>query len=198
MHATPRTRRADAERNREAILQAALRCLSANPRMNMAEIATEAGVGRVTMYGHFSSRSELVEAAFAFAMDQAETTLAALDLDGEPLAALRRLVLASWRIVGESRLVLQAAEEELGHEAVRKHHAQPLDRVRRLIRRGRRSNVFRKDLPEAWLVACYYAVLHGAAQEVRAGRLAEARADRVVWMTIESLVRPVDRHEEDR
>lgn len=201
MSDTQRPRRADAERNREAILHAASRCLGANPRASMAEIASEAGVGRVTMYGHFSSRGEVIEAAFVRAMDRADSTLSGLDLEGDPFAALERLVVASWRIVGESRLVLQAAEEELGPDVVRQHHAEPLDRVRRLVRRGRRSGVFRKDLPEDWLIACYYAVLHGAAEESRSGRLADTQADRVVMRTINSLFRPVTaptRRSEDR
>lgn len=193
MSDTQRARRSDAERNREAILEASLRCLGADSRASMAEIASEAGVGRVTMYGHFSSRAEVVEATFARAMDRAEATLSGLDLEGAPFAALERLVVASWRIVGESPLILQAAEEVLGSDAVRQHHAQPLERLRRLVRRGRRSGAFRKDLPEDWLIACYYAVLHGAAEESRSGRLADTHADRVVWRTIESLFHPVPR-----
>lgn len=191
MTAAPRARRADAERNREAIVRAALRCLGANPAASVGEIAAEAGVGRVTLYGHFSSRTELVAAAFTHAMDESERALAELDLEGDPWTALERLVLASWRIVGPSRLVLQAAEEELGLDAVKAHHADPMRRVRSLLRRGRRAGAFRDDLPEGWLIACYYSVLHGAAEEVRAGRLAESRADAVVWATIVSLFRPV-------
>ncbi|MEQ4205242.1 TetR family transcriptional regulator [Actinopolymorpha sp. B9G3] len=185
-----RPRRADAERNREAILDAAMRCLSVNPRASMAAIAAGAGVGRVTLYGHFSSRGEVIEAAFARAMTRAEASLSGLALDGEPFDALERLVLASWRIVDESRLVLQAAEEELGLDTVKRHHAESMERVRGLVRRGRRTGAFRKDLPADWLVTCYYAVLHGAAEEVRSGRLAQAGADQVVWRTIDALFRP--------
>ena len=191
MSDSQRPRRADAERNREAILDAAMRCLSANPRASVVEIASEAGVGRVTMYGHFTSRAEVVEAAFARAMDRADASLSGLYLLDDPFAALERLVVASWLIVGELRLVLQAAEEALGHDAVRQRHAEPLERVRRLVRRGRRSGAFRRDLPEGWLVACYYAVLHGAAEETRSGRLPDSHAAQVVVRTIESLFRPV-------
>lgn len=187
----PHARRADAERNREAILDAAVRCLSDDPRASMSEIARAAGVGRVTMYGHFASRSELVEAVFSRTMSRAETALKDVDTGGAPLEALDRLVTASWRHVGDSRSILQAAEEELGVERVRQLHHDPLARVRRLVRRGRTSGAFRDDLPADWLVTCFFTVLHAAAEQVRSGRLSERAADRVVRATVGSLFRPV-------
>lgn len=186
-----RSRRADAERNREAILEAAVRCLSDNPRAGMSEIAHAAGVGRVTMYGHFASRAELVEAVFRRTMSRAEAALRDVDTGGTPLEALDRLVTASWRLVGDSRSVLQAAEEELGVERVRQLHEDPLARVRRLVRRGRTAGAFRDDLPVDWLVTCFFTVLHAAAEQVRSGQLSERAADRVVRATVGSLFRPV-------
>lgn len=186
-----RARRADAERNREAIIDAAVRCLGADPRAGMADIARAAGVGRVTMYGHFESRAELVEETFSRTMHRAEAALRDVDMTGEPMEALERLVAASWRIVSDSRLILQAAEEELGAEAVKRLHEDPLARVRRLIRRGRSSGVFRRDVPVHWLVTCFYTLLHAAAEQVRSGQLPDGSADHVVWATVASLFRPV-------
>lgn len=182
-------RRADFQRNREAILDAAARCLSRDPRASVSEIATEAAVGRVTLYGHFASRTELLHALFARTMAAAEEALGEVDLEGDPADALDRLVAASWSVVGESRMVIQAAEIELGHDGIKELHTEPLARVGRLVRRGRRAGAFRTDLPEDWLITCFYAVLHTAAAEVRSGQLAPAQADRVVTATIRSLFR---------
>jgi AcrR family transcriptional regulator len=52
-----REQRADARRNVEAILDAAQHCLSHDPQATIAHIAHAAGVGRVTLYGHFKSWS---------------------------------------------------------------------------------------------------------------------------------------------
>ena len=52
---TPKLR-ADARRNIELILDAAEACLTRNPDASMSDIAAEAGLGRVTIYGHFTSR----------------------------------------------------------------------------------------------------------------------------------------------
>ena len=42
-------RRADAERNIAAILEAGLACFSRNPDASLAEVAQAAGVGRITL-----------------------------------------------------------------------------------------------------------------------------------------------------
>ncbi|EWT00234.1 TetR family transcriptional regulator [Intrasporangium oryzae NRRL B-24470] len=182
-----RARRADAERNREAIVEAGIRLLAGDSRASMAEIAAAAGVSRVTMYGHFASRKDLVGAVFSRVMDESRTTLEGVDLSGDEMAALERLVLASWRIVGPGRVLLAAAREELGADGVRDRHEDAARRLETLVRRGRASGAFRTDVPTAWLVTCYQATLHTAADELLAGRLAERSADRIVLATIRSL-----------
>jgi serine phosphatase RsbU (regulator of sigma subunit) len=58
-----RRRRADAEVNRERIVQAAMELLQAEPDASLEEIAGAAGLSRATIYRHFSSRSQLDAAA---------------------------------------------------------------------------------------------------------------------------------------
>lgn len=54
--------RADAENNRERILEAAQQLLAQSPDSTLSDVAAAAGVSRSTLYRHFSSRDELVEA----------------------------------------------------------------------------------------------------------------------------------------
>src|SRR5271163_2029433 len=63
--ATERPLRADAQRNRERLLEAAVRAFSAEgPDVTLDAIAKEAGVGIGTLYRHFPTREALVEAAY--------------------------------------------------------------------------------------------------------------------------------------
>ena len=183
-----RPQRADAKRNREAILDATLTCLSRDPTASMASIAAEAGVGRVTLYGHFSSRAELVEAVLVHALHSSEHTLGEVDAGGPAADALRRLVDSSWQILNTFRTALVAAENELPAETIRRHHEAPMKRVESLIERGRVEGAFRTDLPTAWLVACFYSTLHTAAAEISAGRLREKDASRVISATIDAVL----------
>lgn len=172
----PGARRADAVRNVERILAAAITCLSERPNATMADIATEAGLGRVTLYGHFASRPALIDAVVARVIERGEKTLAAVDLDGDPREALTRLVSSSWQLVDQSRSVIAAAQGELSPERIRQLHDAPAARVEALIERGRGTGAFRTDMPTSWQVAVLHQILHGAAAEIAAGRLDPAEA----------------------
>jgi TetR/AcrR family transcriptional regulator, mexCD-oprJ operon repressor len=183
-----RAPRSDRLRNRDAILDAAERVLAADPRASMLDIANAAGVGRVTIYGHFATREQLIEKALIRAIERSEAELAAVDLDGDPLDALDRLVRRSWRIVDRFHRMLAAVEATLTNDEILAHHAQPMARVQQLVERGQAVGVMRADLDAAWLTTCFTAILHAAAAELRAGKLSEDKADRVVAATVLALV----------
>jgi AcrR family transcriptional regulator len=173
-------RRADAERNIAAILDAGLACFSRSTDASMAEVARAAGVGRVTLYSHFPSRQALTDA-----ISKANTALDAIAIDHGPAAeALARLAGSSWRIIDQHRGLLAAAQRDLPPARVRDHHDQAMTRVERLIARGQDQGDFRTDLPRSWLVATFYSLMHGAAEEVDAGRLDPDQAAGVLTATI--------------
>ena len=177
-------RRADAKRNVAAILTAAAECLAKNPDTSMAEIAAAAGVGRMTLYGHFKTRADLLDAVLTRVIAAADETLGAVDVAGDPRDALARLVAASWLVVDRLRHVLEAAQRELPAERVLQAHDRVLGRVQALIERGQAAGAFRADLPLPWLVSLAVNVMHAAAAEVTAGRLAAGQAPSVVAGTL--------------
>jgi TetR/AcrR family transcriptional regulator, mexCD-oprJ operon repressor len=179
-----RNRRADARRNITAILNAALDCLARDPQANIIDIAQAAGVGRVTLYGHFPTRGQLIEAAFVHALQQAEETLDALDLSGDPREALTLLATGSWQIMDRYRGALAAAQRELPLGRIRSHVDGPMERVSALISRGQEEGAFRQDLPTDWLVAMFYTVMHGAVSEIAAGRLLAEESAQVINATL--------------
>ncbi|MGH6655096.1 MAG: TetR/AcrR family transcriptional regulator [Actinocrinis sp.] len=66
----PRAPRADALRNRERLLEAAVRAFSQDGEVTLEAIAKQAGVGIGTLYRHFPSREALVEAAYRDQLDR--------------------------------------------------------------------------------------------------------------------------------
>ncbi|MCM2423473.1 TetR/AcrR family transcriptional regulator [Streptomyces sp. RKAG293] len=61
----PRPLRADAQRNRDRVLAAAVRAFSQDgPEVTLDAIAKDAGVGIGTLYRHFPTREALVDAAY--------------------------------------------------------------------------------------------------------------------------------------
>ncbi|MFD2794510.1 TetR/AcrR family transcriptional regulator [Promicromonospora vindobonensis] len=181
-------RRADAERSIARIVSAARVSLSEDPDATIDAIATAAGVGRMTLYGHFKTRADLVEAALVDALRAGEETLSAVDLGGDARDALDRLLASSWALVAESAALLAAAQGVLPAGRIRELHAGPGERIEELIRRGQHEGAFRTDLPIEWLVNVVHYVLHGAAEENRAGRIKTTDVADIITATVRSIL----------
>lgn len=173
-------RRADARQNAEKIVQAAVTCLGRSPDASMNDIAREAGVGRVTLYGHFPSREALVEAATVRLLTQGDEVLESVDLGGDPRDGLRALMESGWLLIAQASSVLQAADAALPLGRVQALHAKPAQRVHDLIRRGQAEGVFRADIGADLLASVLHHILHGAAGDVATGRLDPTDAPRLV------------------
>lgn len=185
-----RAPRADARRNREAIVVATVRALRQNPDASISQIAATAGVGRMTLYGHFESRTALLEAALVNVLEQGNQALEALDLDGDASDALERLVRSSWVLLDDSRALLAAAQRELPPGRIRDLHEEVEDRVSRLIKRGQHQGVFRSDVPVSWLAAVMHALMHAAAEEIVAERITPEEAPALLTTTVRSAFAP--------
>ncbi|MFI7065162.1 TetR/AcrR family transcriptional regulator [Kribbella sp. NPDC050124] len=187
-------RRADAERNAETIIVVTRDLLAAGIVPAMKEVAGAAQVTRATLYSHFPTREALLEAVVLKAISETDEALSALELEsGDVDEALVRLVRRSWPMLDRSRKVRAAALRHLGAEALRSHHDAAFRHVEQLITRGRRTGVYRSDLSLDWLVATFYAVLHAAADEVEAGRLASDAAPEALIASLRSLLRSEQR-----
>lgn len=163
--------RADAQRNRAKILAATVTAIRKNPDASVADIAAEAGVGRVTLYGHFQTRAELIDAALVDSLERGEEVLREVPLEGDAREAFGRLVASSWVLVDQSRALLAAAQKELPVARIREMHEKAEARMRGLLLRGQREGAFRADLPVSWLLTTTHVVMNGAAEEVRMGRI---------------------------
>ena len=181
-------RRATAERNTEAILDAAERLLECGNEPTILAVAAEAGVSRVTVYAHFATRQQLLEAVVERAVHRTSEALDAVEPErGPPPEALQRVIEVGWRDLDRNNAITQAASEQLTPEALRRAHQAAHQRLRKLIDRGRRSGDFRTDVPADWLVTAFHALIHAAGDEVRAGRLRPGAALSALGATLDDL-----------
>jgi AcrR family transcriptional regulator len=174
------------------ILDAAAVCLCRSTTASMAEIAQAAGLGRVTVYGHFPSREALIEATLARLLERGEAVLGRLDLTGDPRQALRTLIESSWQLIADASAVLEVAQAVLPPGRIRELHAKPAQRVKELVRRGQSEGAFRTDLPATWLVSVLHHVLKGAAADISSGRLDPADAPHFIVATVLPAYAPPD------
>lgn len=87
----PRPQRADAQRKRTALIQAAMEVFAASGvDAPVREIAEKAGVGLGTVYRHFPQRSDLIVAVFQTQVDACAEAAPSLAAEYEPAEALSR------------------------------------------------------------------------------------------------------------
>jgi AcrR family transcriptional regulator len=187
--ATTDPRRETAERNVQAILDAAEELLERRQPVTIAAVAKQAGVSRVTVYAHFDTWEALLEAVVQRAVGRCSAAIEAADLSaGPPLEALDRLLSAGWRILARNGAMAAAAATYLSSDAMRRSHHAMQQHLAELLERGRRDGSFRTDLPTSWLVTSSFALIHACADEVRAGLLEPAAAESVLITTIRDLL----------
>jgi AcrR family transcriptional regulator len=180
--------RAIAERNVEAILDAAQRLLQRGEQPNISAVAAEAGVSRPTVYAHFPDRRRLLESLVERAVRHTLATIDSAEPERGPAdEALMRLLRASWEELARNGEIARASAAELSADAMRRAHEAARAVIAKLLERGRREGTFRTDVPTDWLVTSCLALVHAAAEEVRAGALDSASALGALSITVADL-----------
>ena len=189
--AAPKTsgyQQATAERNVAAILDAVENLLERRAQASISAVAAEAGVSRVTVYAHFPTGEALLEAAVERAVRQTMAALEGVGLDdGPPLQVLERMLAAAWRHLARYGAMAQAVAEQMSPEAVARTHQAAHAAIGALLARGQADGSFRTDLPATWLVTSTVALIHACADEVRAGRIVDGDAARILTVTVRDL-----------
>jgi AcrR family transcriptional regulator len=149
---------------RNRILDVALDVLGQNPGAGMGEIASDAGVVRRTVYGHFPSRTDLVRTLAQQAVDEIAAVLAEVDVsERETEGVWVDFVARVWPLARRYRVLLVLRRGEYGEEI----HALlgPVDKtLADLVERGQESEVFGRHLPADILSQVAYAAVFAIAE----------------------------------
>jgi TetR/AcrR family transcriptional regulator, mexCD-oprJ operon repressor len=182
-------RRAVAERNAAAILDAAEEILARGAALTMAGIAGAAGVSRPTLYAHYKTLGDVVAAAVRRAVSDAADAIEAAQPERGPAdAALERVIAASWHRLSDLEPLARAAAEHLSAEHQHEAHAPVMAPMRALVARGQKEGVFRTDVTVDWLVTAIYALIHAADAHARRGHAGRPEALRMLTSTVRDLL----------
>jgi AcrR family transcriptional regulator len=183
----PRRRRADAEQNVVAILDAAITVLAEQPEASIDDIAKAAGVSRQTVYAHYASREVLINAAIKRGSTEVKLAFEAAALDDlPPPEALVRLLDIVWETSARYPFVWHAPP--VGAQDDLDRHQPMLGLVEALIRRGQATGDFDPRPSPTWLLAASLALTRAAEDEVKARRMTVEQATNQVSHSILRLI----------
>ena len=141
--------RADAQRNRERILEVAKQAFTrSGADTSLDDIAKQAGVGPGTLYRHFPTREELLKAVYRNELENLATAGEKFAETMPPVEALRAWLLLFVDGVAAKQIIAPALNRLVGdHKKVfEASYAQVHEAIRRLVKRAVKSGGIRKDL----------------------------------------------------
>lgn len=144
--AMPRAQRADARRNREAVIEAA-RKLTARDGLDtqMEDIAREAGVGVGTVYRHFPTKEELIYALAEHRFERlAEFAREALE-EPDPGPAFERFLYRGAELQATDRSHAEVMRDRPEAMQAGAQKAGLLELVRELMKRAQDAGAIRMD-----------------------------------------------------
>jgi AcrR family transcriptional regulator len=149
LQSVARKPRADAQRNRDRVLEVAKEAftrLGANASLD--DVAKQAGVGAGTLYRHFPSREALIEAVYRTEVERLAAAEQNFAETMAPIEALRAWMLLFVDYIATKKIIAPALNTLVGgHSKVfEASYTQIWEAIRALVKRAIKSGDIRKDL----------------------------------------------------
>ena len=141
--------RSDAQRNRERILEVAKEAFTrSGANTSLDDIAKQAGVGPGTLYRHFPTRDELLEAVYRTEVEKLAAAERKFAETLPPIEALRAWLLLFVDYIATKRIIAPALNTLAGGSTklFEASYAQVWEAIRALVKRAMKSGDIRKDL----------------------------------------------------
>jgi AcrR family transcriptional regulator len=141
--------RADAERNRERILEVAKEAFTrSGANTSLDDIAKQAGVGPGTLYRHFPTREELLQAVYRSEMEKLAAAERKFAQSMPPIKALRAWLLLFVDAIETKQIIAPALNTLIGDpkKVFAASYAQIHAAIHALVKRAIKSGDIRRDL----------------------------------------------------
>jgi AcrR family transcriptional regulator len=158
--------RADAERNRQRILEAAREAFTRfGANASLDDIAKQAGVGPGTLYRHFPAREELLQAVYRSGLEKLADAGQTFAQTMPPIEALRAWLLLFVDGIAAKQLIAPAVNTLVGDpkKVFEASYARVHEAIRALVKLAIRSGDIRKDLDPMDLLRALVGVSNVAA-----------------------------------
>jgi AcrR family transcriptional regulator len=146
---TDRKPRADAQRNRERILEVAKQEFTrSGANASLEDIAKKAGVGPGTLYRHFPTREDLLEAVYRTEVEKLAAAERKFAETLPPVEALRAWMLLFVDYIAAKQIIAPVLNSLAGDpkKVFEASYGQIWEAIRALVKRATKSGDIRKDL----------------------------------------------------
>lgn len=165
--------------SRDEVLDAAQRCLNADPTASLGEVAGAIGIGRATLHRHFASREALVHEIGQRALDRwersqrdADMATAAASGDAATIAACLRTMLTAFVQDADDLAYALTDHCMVSMPDLAARMAVLQEREVAFFAAAQEAGVVRRDVPAAWLSHTASGLLIGSREALRAGDVA--------------------------
>jgi AcrR family transcriptional regulator len=145
----PRKPRADAQRNRDVILEVAKKAFTrSGANASLDDIAKEADVGPGTLYRHFPTRDALIEAVYHTEVEKLAAAQRELSAKLPPIEALRAWMMLFVDYIATKQIIASALNSVVGGPSrlYDSSRVQVTGAIDALVKTAMKSGNIRKDL----------------------------------------------------
>lgn len=145
---SPTALRADAARNRERIIDAAIELFGERGyEASTAEIAARAGVGEATLFRRFPTKEDLITAIVSMMLEEAAALATACLEEEDPWRGVERFLFEMAERASQDHGISDANKERcMASPALAGERGRVLDLTARLVKRAQRAGVLRDDI----------------------------------------------------
>ncbi len=141
--------RADAQRNRDRVLEVAKEAFTRlGADASLDDVAKQAGVGAGTLYRHFPTRDELLKAVYRSEVEKLASAEQKFAETMPPMEALRAWMLLFVDYIATKKIIAPALNNLVGgtSKVFEASYTQIWEAIRALVKRAIKSGDIRKDL----------------------------------------------------
>jgi AcrR family transcriptional regulator len=141
--------RADAQRNRERILEVAKEAFTrSGANASLDDIARQSGVGAGTLYRHFPTRDALLEAVYRTEVEKLAAAEKKFAESMPPIEALRAWMMLFVDYIATKKIIAPALNAMVGghSKVIEASYAQTQAAIRALVKRAIESGEMRRDI----------------------------------------------------
>lgn len=170
-------KRADAQRNRETVIETAIHVLAERPQASMRDIADASSLGRTTVYRHFATREDLVRALFERVVAESRETIETASAAGGSAADVLRRLAGELVALSDRYRFLEHHRSLRGDTLPTEQDSQPfLDWFGQAQQRGE----LRRDIPVPFMLTILRGTAVATADELTADRMDREEASRLL------------------